>query len=141
MRAKSRRWVRMVRRCAWSGFSDDPLMLRYHDEEWGVPVHKDRTLFEFLILEGAQAGLSWQTILSKRENFRQAFDGFDPVKVAAYGPADIERLMGNAGIIRNRLKIASAILNARKFLEAQAEFGTFDRFIWQFTGGKPLVNA
>lgn len=126
-------------RCNWAG--QNPLMISYHDTEWGVPLHDDQGLFEFLILEGAQAGLSWQTILNKRENYRQAFDGFDPVKVAAYGPADIERLLGNAGIIRNRLKIASAILNAQKFLEAQAEFGTFDRFIWQFTGGKPLVNA
>jgi DNA-3-methyladenine glycosylase I len=116
-------------------------MIEYHDTEWGVPLHDDRRLFEFLVLEGAQAGLSWQTILNKRENFRQAFDRFDPQKVAAYGPAEIERLMGDAGIIRNRLKIEATILNARLFLEAQAEFGTFDSFIWQFTGGKPLVNT
>ncbi len=128
-----------ITRCHWAG--QNPLMIEYHDTEWGLPLHDDRRLFEFLILEGAQAGLSWQTILNKRENFRQSFDSFDPLKVAAYGPADIERLMSNAGIIRNRLKIASAILNAHKFLEAQAEFGTFDRFIWQFIGGKPLVNA
>jgi DNA-3-methyladenine glycosylase I len=126
-------------RCNWAG--QNPLMIEYHDTEWGVPLHDDRRLFEFLVLEGAQAGLSWQTILNKRENFRQAFDQFDPRKVAAYGPAEIERLMGNAGIIRNRLKIEATILNARLFLEVQAEFGTFDRFIWQFTGGKPLVNA
>ncbi len=128
-----------ITRCQWAG--QNPLMIEYHDTEWGLPLHDDRRLFEFLILEGAQAGLSWRTILNKRENFRQSFDDFDPLKVAAYGPADTERLMSNAGIIRNRLKIASAILNAHKFLEAQAEFGTFDRFIWQFIGGKPLVNA
>jgi DNA-3-methyladenine glycosylase I len=126
-------------RCNWAG--QNPLMIEYHDTEWGVPLHDDRRLFEFLVLEGAQAGLSWQTILNKRENFRQAFDQFDPQKVAAYGPAEVERLMGDAGIIRNRLKIEATILNARLFLETQAEFGTFDRFIWQFTGGKPLVNA
>ncbi len=126
-------------RCNWAG--QNPLMMAYHDTEWGVPLHDDRRLFEFLVLEGAQAGLSWQTILNKRENFRQAFDHFDPLKVAAYGPAEVARLMGDAGIIRNRLKIEATILNARLFLETQAEFGTFDRFIWQFTGGKTLVNA
>lgn len=126
-------------RCNWAG--QNPLMIEYHDTEWGVPLHDDQQLFEFLVLEGAQAGLSWQTILNKRQNFRQAFDGFDPHKVAAYGPAEIDCLLGDAGIIRNRLKIEAAILNARRFLEVQAEFGTFDRFIWQFTGGQPLVNA
>lgn len=126
-------------RCNWAG--TNPLMVAYHDTEWGVPVHTDRRLFEFLILEGNQAGLSWQTILNKRENFREAFDGFDPVKVAAYGPAEKERLMANPGIIRNRLKVEAAIVNAQKFLETQAEFGTFDKFIWQFTDGQPRVNA
>jgi DNA-3-methyladenine glycosylase I len=116
-------------------------MIEYHDTEWGVPLHDDRGLFEFLILEGAQAGLSWQTILNKRESYRQAFDRFDPVKVADYGPDEVARLLGNAGIVRNRLKVESAILNARKFLEVQAECGTFDRFIWEFTGGQTLGNS
>ena len=117
---------------------NDPLMARYHDEEWGVPLHDDRLLFEFLVLEGAQAGLSWQTILRKRENFRKAFDGFDPVKIAAYGEADRQRLLADAGIIRNRLKIDATINNAQRFLEVQKEFGSFDRYIWQFTGYKTL---
>ena len=120
------------------GGSDDPLMMRYHDQEWGVPLHDDRLLFEFLVLEGAQAGLSWQTILRKRENFRKAFDGFDPVKIAGYGEADRQRLLADAGIIRNRLKIDAAISNAQRFLEVQEEFGSFDRYIWQFTGYKTL---
>ncbi|MDB5082777.1 MAG: DNA-3-methyladenine glycosylase [Chloroflexi bacterium] len=126
-------------RCNWAG--SNPLMIEYHDTEWGVPLHDDRGLFEFLILEGAQAGLSWQTILNKRESYRQAFDRFDPVKVADYGPDEVERLLGNAGIVRNRLKVESAILNARKFLEVQAECGTFDRFIWEFSGGQTLGNS
>ena len=126
-------------RCLWAG--QNPVMVSYHDTEWGVPLHDDRKLFEFLVLESAQAGLSWQTVLNKRENYRAAFDYFDPEKVAAYTPADVERLLGNAGIIRNRLKIEATIINARKFLETQAEFGTFDRFIWQFTDGKTRVNA
>jgi DNA-3-methyladenine glycosylase I len=126
-------------RCLWAG--QNPLMVSYHDTEWGVPLHDDRKLFEFLVLESAQAGLSWQTVLTKRENYRAAFDYFDPKKVAAYTPADVERLLGNAGIIRNRLKIEATIINARKFLETQAEFGTFDRFIWQFTDGKTRLNA
>ncbi len=126
-------------RCVWAG--QNPLMIVYHDTEWGVPLHDDRKLFEFLVLESAQAGLSWQTVLNKRENYRAAFDDFDPQKVAAYTPADVERLLDNAGIIRNRLKIEATITNARKFLEIQAEFGTFDRFIWQFTDGKTRVNA
>ena len=112
-------------------------MVRYHDEEWGVPVHEDRTLFEFLILEGAQAGLSWQTVLNKRGNYRKAFDGFDPKKIARYGPRDVQRLLADAGIIRNRLKITSAILNAKAFLEIQKQFGTFDAYIWRFVG-KPI---
>jgi len=116
-------------------------MVRYHDEEWGVPVHDDRILFEFLILEGAQAGLSWQTILNKRENYRAAFDGFDPAKVARYDRRKITRLLKDPGIVRNRLKIESAVRNARAFLEVQKEFGSFDRFIWQFVAGKPQLNS
>jgi DNA-3-methyladenine glycosylase I len=126
-------------RCLWAG--QHPLMVAYHDTEWGVPVHDDRKLFEFLVLEGAQAGLSWQTILNKRESYREAFDYFDPQKVAAYTGDDVARLLGNAGIIRNRLKIEATIVNAQKFLDTQAEFGTFDKFIWQFTDGQPRVNA
>jgi len=113
-------------------------MIEYHDKEWGVPVHDDRTLFEFLILEGAQAGLTWQTILNKRENYRRAFDGFHADKIACYGKEDVNRLLTDAGIIRNRLKIASTIQNARAFLKIQKEFGTFDVYIWQFVGGKPI---
>jgi DNA-3-methyladenine glycosylase I len=116
-------------------------MIRYHDEEWGVPVHDDRTLFEFLILEGAQAGLSWSTILNKRENYRAAFDQFDPAKVARYNRRRMQQLLGNAGIVRNKLKVASAVENAKAFLRVQEEFGSFDRYIWRFVGGKPLVNA
>lgn len=124
-------------RCGWA--SND-LAIRYHDEEWGVPVHDDRTLFEFLILEGAQAGLSWNTILNKRENYRQAFDRFDPARVASYDRRKMQQLLRNPGIVRNRLKIASAVGNAKAFLQVQEEFGSFDRYIWQFVGGKPLVN-
>ena len=120
------------------GGPDDPLMMRYHDEEWGVPVHDDRLLFEFLALEGAQAGLSWQTILRKRENYRRAFDNFEPEKVAAHGEADRQRLLADAGIVRNRLKIDAIISNAQRFLEVQKEFGSFDRYIWQFTGHRTL---
>ena len=116
-------------------------MIEYHDREWGVPMHDDRTLFEFLILEGAQAGLSWQTILNKRENYRAAFDNFDPNKVAAYGRAKIRELLANAGIVRNKLKIDATISNAKAFLAVQKEFGTFDRYIWQFVGGAPKKNA
>ncbi len=131
----------MINRCGW-GFNDgDPLMMAYHDEEWGVPVHDDRLLFEFLVLEGAQAGLSWMTILRKRENFRRAFDGFDPHKVAAYSETKISELIVDAGIIRNRRKIEAAVLNARAFLDVQKEFGSFDAYIWQFVGGKPIRNA
>lgn len=126
------------RRCAWAG--EDPLMIAYHDKEWGRPLHDDRALFEFLILEGAQAGLSWRTVLHKREAYRKAFHGFDPRKVAAYNARDVRRLLSNAGIIRNRLKIASAIQNAKAFLRVQQEFGTFDRYIWSFVGGKPKIN-
>ena len=120
------------------GGPDDPLMMRYHDEEWGVPLHDDRALFEFLVLDGFQAGLSWRTILHKRESFRRAFDGFDPQKVARYGDRDRRRLLGDAGIVRNRLKIDAAISNARRCLEVQEEFGSFDRYIWRFTGYKTL---
>jgi DNA-3-methyladenine glycosylase I len=123
------------------GGSDDPLMMRYHDEEWGVPVHDDRLLFEFLALEGAQAGLSWQTILRKRENFRKAFDNFEVAEVAAYGEPERKRLLADAGIIRNRLKVDAIINNARLFLEIQKEFGSFDRYIWQFTGYKTLRKS
>lgn len=114
------------------------LMRDYHDREWGVPLHDDRKIFEFLILEGMQAGLSWTLILNKRENFRRAFRGFDPVKVARFGARDVERLLGDAGIVRNRLKILGAINNAKRFLEVRKEFGTFDRYIWGFVGGKPV---
>jgi DNA-3-methyladenine glycosylase I len=120
------------------GGPEDPLMMRYHDEEWGVPVHDDRLMFEFLALEGAQAGLSWRTILRKRDNFRKAFDNFDLVKVAAYTDADRKRLLANAGIVRNRAKIDAIINNAQRFLEVQKEFGSFDRYIWQFTDHKTL---
>ena len=121
-------------RCGWA---KGELSIRYHDEEWGVPVHDDRTLFEFLILEGAQAGLSWTTILNKRDNYRQAFDGFDPKRVARYDRRKIERLLRDPGIVRNKLKIASAVANAKAFLEVQREFGSFDRYLWRFVDGKP----
>src|SRR5689334_9367672 len=127
-----------VIRCTWAS---NELSILYHDKEWGTPVHDDRTLFEFLILEGAQAGLSWDTILKKRENYRAAFDNFDPARVAAYDRKKVQSLLKDAGIIRNKLKINSAISNARAFLAVQKEFGSFDRYIWQFTGGEPLVNA
>lgn len=125
-------------RCPWSG--TDPLYIAYHDSEWGVPVHDDRIHFEFLILEGAQAGLSWSTILKKREHYRRAFDGFDPVRVAQYDEAMAAALMEDAGIVRNRLKIRAAIQNARCFLRIQAEFGSFDRYVWPYVGGRPIVN-
>ena len=125
-------------RCAWAG--SDPLYVRYHDEEWGVPVHDDRRLFEFLILEGAQAGLSWITVLRKREVYRAAFDAFDPKRVARYDGRRIERLLRNPGIVRNRLKIESAVTNARAFLAVQEEFGRFARYLWRFVGGRPIVN-
>jgi DNA-3-methyladenine glycosylase I len=127
-----------ITRCAW--VSDDPLYLTYHDEEWGVPVHDDRKLFEFLILEGAQAGLSWITILKKRENYRQALDGFDTEKISLYDAAKIRALLADPGIVRNRLKIAATIQNAKSFLAVQKEFGSFDAYIWQFVGGKLKLN-
>ena len=129
----------MKRRCVWAA-NGGPLDQIYHDREWGVPVHSDRKLFEFLILEGAQAGLSWSTILKKRKNYRQAYDNFDARKIARYNAAKVRRLLKDPGIVRNRLKIRASILNARAFLEIQKEFGRFDRYIWQFTGGKPIQN-
>lgn len=126
-----------IRRCAWAA---SELMVPYHDQEWGVPQHDDNVLFEFLVLEGAQAGLSWSTILAKRAAYRKAFSNFDPKKVARYSPEKTAQLLGNPGIVRNRLKIASAIRNAQAFLQAQKEFGSFDQYIWQFVGGKPKVN-
>ena len=125
-------------RCPWTGASD--LMIQYHDEEWGVPVHDERKLFEFIVLDGFQAGLSWSCILNKRENFRTAFDNFEPLLIAKYGEEKIASLMEDSGIVRNRLKIIATINNARRFLEIQKEFGTFDSYIWQFVNGKMLVN-
>jgi len=125
-------------RCPWA--NNDPLMTEYHDQEWGVPVHDDSLLFEFLILEGAQAGLSWTTILKKRKNYRLAFDNFDPKKVSVYNDHKIGELLENSGIVRNRLKIRSAIVNAQVLLEIQREFGSFDNYIWKFVGGKPIQN-
>jgi DNA-3-methyladenine glycosylase I len=125
-------------RCPWAR-SD--LAIPYHDEEWGVPVHDDRTLFEFLELEGAQAGLSWETILNKRQNYREAFDGFDPQLVARYDRRRMQQLLRNPGIVRNRLKVASAVQNAKAFLRVQEEFDSFDRYIWPFVGGRPRVNS
>jgi len=125
-------------RCAWAG--DDLLYVRYHDREWGVPLHDDRRLFEFLVLEGAQAGLSWITILKKRGNYRKAFDGFDPNKVAAFGERRIAALLADAGIVRNRLKISAAVHNARAFLGIQREFGSFDAYLWRFVDGRPKQN-
>jgi DNA-3-methyladenine glycosylase I len=124
-------------RCGWA---QNDLAIAYHDREWGVPQHKDSVLFEFLVLEGAQAGLSWDTIL-QRENYRAALDGFDPKKVSHYNQRKLDSLMRNQGIIRNRLKILSVVKNAKAFLDVQAEFGSFDRYVWEFVGGKPLVNA
>ncbi len=127
-----------MQRCGWAG--DDPLYRAYHDEEWGVPARDDRHLFEMLILEGAQAGLSWITILRKRENYRAAFDGFDPERIARYGPRKIESLLQDAGIVRNRLKIGAAVKNARAFLDVVEETGSFHEYVWQFVGGETIVN-
>jgi DNA-3-methyladenine glycosylase I len=127
-------------RCKWAAAGAQNY-IAYHDREWGVPQHDDQTLFEFLVLEGAQAGLSWSTILNKRENYRKAFAGFDPRKVARFGPARIERLLGDEGIVRNRLKVESTVTNARAFLEVQRECGSFDAYVWRFVGGKPHHNA
>jgi DNA-3-methyladenine glycosylase I len=131
--------VNELKRCEWAGA--DPLYVQYHDVEWGVPEHDDRKLFEMLVLEGAQAGLSWITILRKRENYRRAFDGFDPRIVAAYDDAKVAALLQDSGIVRNRLKIAATVNNARRFLEVQDEFGSFDDYIWRFVGGTPKKNA
>ncbi len=125
-------------RCGWC--AADPLYIRYHDEEWGVPVHDERLHFEFLTLEGAQAGLSWFTILKKRDMYRRLYQGFDPAIVSLFDEEKVQELLSNPGIVRNRLKINSSVSNARQFLEIQAEFGTFDRYIWQFVDGKPIVN-
>ena len=128
----------MIKRCEWA---KNELSIRYHDEEWGVPVHDGRLLLEFLVLEGAQAGLSWDTILRKRERYREVFDNFDPAIVARYGKRKVNALLGDAGIVRNRLKIAAAIGNAQAFLAVAEEFGSFDAYIWRFVGGRPRVNA
>ena len=125
-------------RCGWAA---TPLGIAYHDREWGTPVHDDTVLFEFITLEGAQAGLSWETILRKREAYREAFAGFDPVKVARFTPARVEKLMKNEGIVRNRMKIESTISNAKAFLAVQKEFGSFDAYVWRFVGGQPLDGA
>ncbi len=128
-----------MNRCNWAN-PNEPLYLTYHDEEWGVPCHEDRKLYEMLILEGAQAGLSWITVLKKRENYRTAFDQFDIEKIAQYDEAKVAELMSNPGIVRNRLKVNAAVANARAYLKVREEFGSFDKYIWQFVGGKPLVN-
>jgi DNA-3-methyladenine glycosylase I len=128
---------RLLTRCGWAR---TPNGIAYHDKDWGVPVHDDSTLFEFLILEGAQAGLSWETILNKREAYRKAFAGFDPARVARFTPARIQRLLADPGIVRNRLKIASAVSNAKAFLAVQKEFGSFDQYVWRFVGGAPRMN-
>ncbi len=128
-----------VRRCNWS--VSDPIYIKYHDKEWGVPVHNDRKLFEMIVLDGAQAGLSWFTILKKRENYRKAFDNFDPKKVAKYDKRKISQLLKNEGIIRNKLKVESAVTNAKAFLKVKEEFGTFDKYIWKFVNGKTKVNS
>lgn len=131
-------WSPALPRCGWA--TSDPLYLAYHDEEWGVPVHDDRRLFEMLILEGAQAGLSWITILKRREGYRRAFQGFDPERIARYGKKDVNRLLADTGIIRNRAKVAATIKNAQAYLALAEEAGSLDRFLWQFVGGKPKVN-
>lgn len=129
----------IIARCPWCG--SDPLYMDYHDKEWGRPLHDDQKLYEFIVLESFQAGLSWITILKKRENFRKAFDNFDAEKVAKYGDEEIERLLADSGIIRNRLKIVAAINNAQIFLEIQEEYGSFDKYIWQFVAHKPIINS
>jgi DNA-3-methyladenine glycosylase I len=134
----NRKPVKQRVRCPWA---NNELAIRYHDEEWGVPVHSDRTFFEFLILEGAQAGLSWNTILNKRNHYRKVFDGFDPERVSRYDRRKVQQLLRDPGIVRNQLKIASAVGNAKAFLRVQEEFGSFDRYVWQFVGGKPRVNS
>ncbi len=131
--------MKELKRCAWCG--DDPLYVAYHDQEWGVPLHDDRALFEFLILEGAQAGLSWLTILRKRENYRRAFHNFDMERIARYGARDTARLLADPGIVRNRLKIAATIGNARAALEVREQHGSLDEFLWNFVDGRPLINT
>lgn len=131
---------REVKRCPWASDKSGPLYVKYHDEEWGVPVHDDRVHFEFIVLDGAQAGLSWSTILNKRENYRRAFAGFDPAKVARFDKRRVERLLQDRGIVRNRLKVEAAVQNARAFLRIQKEFGSFDKYIWSFVGGKTRHN-
>jgi DNA-3-methyladenine glycosylase I len=141
-RKKKRKKIKnhkMITRCPWA--KNDPLYIQYHDKEWGVPVHDDQKLFEFLVLEGAQSGLSWITILKKRKNYQAAFDKFDPDFVACYNLKKIEELLNNAGIIRNRLKIVSAVNNAKAFIKVRDEFGSFDKYIWRFIGNKPVMNA
>jgi DNA-3-methyladenine glycosylase I len=128
-----------MKRCPWP--ASDELLIRYHDEEWGTPVHDDRTHFEFLVLESAQAGLNWLTILKKREGYRNAYRGFDPARVARFTRRDVERLLGDSRIVRNRAKITSSINNAKRFLEVQREFGSFDAYLWKWVDGKPLVNS
>src|SRR5689334_16252953 len=130
-----------VGRCAWAASSKNQLMLDYHDREWGVPIRDDQALFEFLILEGAQAGLSWQTVLNKRENYRRAFHGFDARRIARYGDKDVARLLADPGIIRNRLKVAATISNAEEYLRVRAEEGSFSEYLWHFVGGKPIQNG
>jgi DNA-3-methyladenine glycosylase I len=139
MAAKKSRLARPVTRCWWCG--DDPLYVKYHDSEWGIPVHDDRVLFEFLLLEGAQAGLSWITVLRKREAYRRAFADFDPARVARFTPQKLERLMQDPGIVRNRLKLESAVKNARAFLRVQQEFGSFDQYQWSFVAGVPIQGG
>jgi DNA-3-methyladenine glycosylase I len=139
MAAKKSQRIRSLKRCWWSG--EDPLYVKYHDNEWGVPVHDDRVLFEFLLLEGAQAGLSWITILRKREAYRRVFADFDPERVARFTPKKLELLMQDSGIVRNRLKIASAVKNARAFLRVQQEFGSFAKYQWSFVGGVPIQTG
>ena len=129
-----------LRRCQWATMGNSPLMVEYHDKEWGVPVHDDRALFEFLVLEGAQAGLSWQTVLNKRENYRKAFHAFDPANIARYKNKDVQRLLRDPGIIRNRLKIQATINNAKQILQLQKEYGSFDKYLWQFVGDKPIKH-
>lgn len=133
--------MKNVHRCSWAERTAPEYCIPYHDKEWGVPLHDDRRLFEFLVLDGFQAGLSWATILKKRRRFQQVFDDFDPRKVAAYGPKKIRRLLADPGIIRNRLKVEAAVDNAKAFLEIQDEFGSFDSYIWRFVGGRPRVNS
>ncbi len=131
----------LTRRCEWATNSSSPIMIQYHDEEWGVPVHDDRTLFDFLVLEGAQAGLNWQTVINKRENYRKAFHAFDPAKISGYNNKDIQRLLHDPGIVRNRLKIEATITNAKQLLVARKEFGSFDGYVWRFVGGRPIRHG